>query len=41
MRRGEAFGHKKYDKIIHCQNLNILMETNFGLSTEVWVEHFA
>jgi hypothetical protein len=40
MSRGEAFGLKKYIKIIHCQNLNILMKTKFGFSTEIWVEKF-
>jgi hypothetical protein len=37
MSRREAFGLKKYIKIIHCQILNILMEKKF----EVWVKHFA
>ena len=41
MSGGEALGLKKYIKIIHYQILNILMEKKFGLSTEVWVEHFA
>ena len=41
MSRGEAFGLKKYIKIIHTQILNILMKKKFGLSTKVWVEHFA
>jgi len=39
--RGEAFGLKKYIKIINYQILNILMKRKFGLSTEVWIEHFA
>ena len=41
MLRGEAFGLKKYITIIHCQILNVLMKKKFGLSMEVWVEHFA
>ena len=32
---------EKYIKIIQCQILNILRKKKFGLSTEVWVEHFA
>ena len=39
MSRGVTFGLKKCIKIIHCHNLNILMEKKFGLSIEVWVEH--
>ena len=38
---GEALGLKKNIKIIQCHILSILMEEKFGLSTEVWVEHFA
>jgi hypothetical protein len=34
MSREEAFGLKKYIRIIHFKK-------KFGLSTEVWVEHFA
>jgi hypothetical protein len=41
MSRGEAFGLEKYIKIIHYQILNISMINKFGLSTDVWVEHFA
>ena len=44
MSRGEAFGLKKYIKIIHLKNLSYFENFNekkFGLLTEVWVEHFA